>query len=84
MTVLFERGSFPVCTAVTNARGNAACGTTGHRDIFTATYFGDPSHRPASVQFGRADPNPPAQPPSFPACAQFDSRSVGVALVDQR
>lgn len=76
--VLFERGSLPFCTAITDATGRATCRTNGHRDIFTATYFGDTAHRPASTQFGRA--HPPRQPATFPACAQFDPGPFGFAF----
>ncbi len=78
--VLFERGSFTACTAITDATGTATCRTNGRRDVFTATYFGDTALRPASTQFGQADPNPPRQPRSFPACAQFDTDFPGFAL----
>ena len=78
--VLFERGSLTACTAVTDARGRAICRTDGRPDIFTATTFGDTTSRPASTRFGHVDPYPPAQPPSFPACAQFDAGPGGIEL----
>ena len=58
--------------------GNVSAG--GDRDVFTATYFGDPVRRPAAVQFGQLDSHL-HQPPSFPACAQFDSGPSGLGLV---
>jgi hypothetical protein len=78
--VLFERGSLPACTAVTDWRGRATCRANGRADVFTATYFGDTAQRPASRRFGHLDPNPPPQPASFPACATFDTGPSGFAL----
>ena len=48
--------------------------------FFTATYFGDTRHRPASTRFGQVDPRPPWQPRTFPACAQFDPAPFALQL----
>jgi hypothetical protein len=78
--VLFERGSFTACSAITDRWGRANCRAAGDRDAFTATYFGDTTYRPAGVEIGRTDTDV-RQPPSFPACAQFDPGPSGLGLV---